>query len=67
VYMIVEGEGSKPRRRLLEAMEKLGLQCDVSVKVCMTSKGEVEMYPGFSIIEILDYLIVYSESIIPPS
>jgi len=36
----------KPRRRLLETMEKFGLQCNVSVNVCVASKGEAEMYPA---------------------
>jgi len=49
VYMIVGEDRPKPKRRLPETIEKLGLQCDVSVKVCVVSRGEVEMYLGFSI------------------
>jgi len=33
VFVVVEEVKLKPRIRLPETMEKLGLQCDVSVKV----------------------------------
>jgi len=44
VFVVVEEVELKPRMMLPESMEKLGHQCDVSVKVCAASRGEVEVY-----------------------